>query len=632
MTIGRSLATSRPFRSEAIEWWRPLAPVSPASAERGARVFWSGGAIVAAVIASVLAWGSRERRPRSGPARSPAAHHVSRTRDPAGAVSRWNAGGVRLARLRWRQLGYLREGSIRRDPHPTHRRSRRSTSPRPGRRTERESRSSGIPTMGECRILEVPSGGGPERALGSCGKSQNPDLAWSPDGRFLAFSDRESDSESFGIYLLEVESGEKRKLVSPGRPALGRQRPGVLPRRPLRRVHAQREHEHAGRLSHPGRRRRAGTTDVRRPRGAGRVVHTGRQGARRLVGAQRRARALEDTSFEERRRCGWSSPAGRRGRPRREAAASSSSKSAGATRTSTRSPLGSVDAAPSPLLASTHDDREPALSPDCEPNRLHLEPVGIARGLGERRVGTGRAETDELRRPSGGSSVLVSRRPHDRVRCAARGARRPLLDLDRRRRAEPIVASSPANELAPVVRARRSRPSSSAPTDRGRGKSGARPERKPSPAGYVARFAPDGASLYFTKFDSPGLYRRDMNSGEEMKVAGTESLADSFAWTFAEGGLLFLGFESGEVRLFRLDLDVEHSQSRRRGRCGSLRRTRVRFRATSSAPHARGAERERSPAQRPAVASANRLPRPRSRSDARGSAACRFPRLRAAGG
>jgi hypothetical protein len=40
-----------------------------------------------------------------------------------------------------------------------------------------------------------------------------------------------------------------------------------------------------------------------------------------------------------------------------------------------------------------------------------------------------------------------------------------------------------------------------------------------------------------------------------MKVAGTESLADSFAWTFAEGGLLFLGFESGEVRLFRLDLE-----------------------------------------------------------------------------
>jgi hypothetical protein len=44
-----------------------------------------------------------------------------------------------------------------------------------------------------------------------------------------------------------------------------------------------------------------------------------------------------------------------------------------------------------------------------------------------------------------------------------------------------------------------------------------------------------------------------MKSGVETKVEGTETLADSLGWTFAEGRILFLGFESGEVRLFRLD-------------------------------------------------------------------------------
>jgi Tol biopolymer transport system component/DNA-binding winged helix-turn-helix (wHTH) protein len=67
---------------------------------------------------------------------------------------------------------------------------------------------------GECAIYVVPAIGGPERRLGSCGTNANPDLAWSPDGAWLAFSHRGSE-ESYGIYLLSPDSGEKHKLVAP---------------------------------------------------------------------------------------------------------------------------------------------------------------------------------------------------------------------------------------------------------------------------------------------------------------------------------------------------------------------------------------------------------------------------------
>jgi Tol biopolymer transport system component len=40
-------------------------------------------------------------------------------------------------------------------------------------------------------------------------------LAWSPDGRSLVCSDRNSDQEPLGLFLLSVESGEKLRLTSP---------------------------------------------------------------------------------------------------------------------------------------------------------------------------------------------------------------------------------------------------------------------------------------------------------------------------------------------------------------------------------------------------------------------------------
>ena len=40
-------------------------------------------------------------------------------------------------------------------------------------------------------------------------------LAWTPDGKSLIVTDRNSDSEPSGLFLLSVESGERRRLTSP---------------------------------------------------------------------------------------------------------------------------------------------------------------------------------------------------------------------------------------------------------------------------------------------------------------------------------------------------------------------------------------------------------------------------------
>jgi hypothetical protein len=118
---------------------------------------------------------------------------------------------------------------------------------------------------------------------------------------------------------------------------------------------------------------------------------------------------------------------------------------------------------------------------------------------------------------------------------------------------EPI-APSPGNEVAPVF----------SPDGRevlfGSDRSGKwqiwsaeRPEPLTTDGGYVGRFSKVG-SFYFSKFDSPGLHRLDLKTRSETKIEGTEILADGLAWTLDESGILFLGFEAMEVRLFRLDL------------------------------------------------------------------------------
>lgn len=88
-------------------------------------------------------------------------------------------------------------------------------------------------------IYLAPALGGGERKLAEVFKgtgllisvnrppTQNPD--WAPDGRLLAIVDKSSPSEPFSIFLLEVETGEKRPLTRPPATAYGDTSPAFSP-------------------------------------------------------------------------------------------------------------------------------------------------------------------------------------------------------------------------------------------------------------------------------------------------------------------------------------------------------------------------------------------------------------------
>jgi Tol biopolymer transport system component len=70
----------------------------------------------------------------------------------------------------------------------------------------------------ECYL--VPALGGPERKLAKAGRRvTTPDepvrIAWHPAGEWLAVTDNVAPSEPVGIFLLSVETSEKRRLTSP---------------------------------------------------------------------------------------------------------------------------------------------------------------------------------------------------------------------------------------------------------------------------------------------------------------------------------------------------------------------------------------------------------------------------------
>ncbi|HSB13984.1 MAG TPA: protein kinase, partial [Bryobacteraceae bacterium] len=74
---------------------------------------------------------------------------------------------------------------------------------------------------GKKAVMLVPAIGGPESKLAEtrcCAYSNtrvSPGLAWSPDGTWLAVMDGESEWGPPSLYLLSVESGEKRRLTAP---------------------------------------------------------------------------------------------------------------------------------------------------------------------------------------------------------------------------------------------------------------------------------------------------------------------------------------------------------------------------------------------------------------------------------
>lgn len=74
---------------------------------------------------------------------------------------------------------------------------------------------------GKCEIRKVPALGGAEIKLADCEFNEVPALAWSPDGKWLAWPDRAQAEEPFRIVLFALESSQKRVLTAPPAGSLG---------------------------------------------------------------------------------------------------------------------------------------------------------------------------------------------------------------------------------------------------------------------------------------------------------------------------------------------------------------------------------------------------------------------------
>jgi len=535
--------------------YRVIAAVTPAdrSSSRWRFPLWAGGVLAAAAVASVLALGSHDADLEEAlalegrPLTTLPGREIQPALSPDGArvAFVWQGASGDNWDLYVKTLSEETLTRLTEDPDVD---LAPSWSP-DGKRIA----FARYPAMGDCRILEVDALGGTERELGSCGKSQNPDLVWSPDGRYLAFSDRESDAESFGIYLFAPATGEKRKLVSPGGQHWGDKDPAFSPdgRWVAFTRSVSMNTQDVYRIEVDGGEPQRVTFDGREVRGVAftldggnLVVSSARSGTlglwrfplgegppARLVFAGGTPRAPEIGSrgellFEERWRDSDI-----------EALA-----------------LGVTDAAPEPLLVSTHEDREPALSLDASRIAFVSSRSGspeiwasdVSGGSARRLTSFGGPQVGAPSWSPDGRLIVFDARPEGHA---------DLFSISTDGGTPEPIAPSPANEVAPVFS-----PDGSEVLF-GSDRSGTwqiwsseRETPLTSDGGYAGRFFGDGTTLYFTKFDSPGLHRLDLESGAEAKVAGTETLADSVAWTLDASTLWFLGAESGEIQLYQMDL------------------------------------------------------------------------------
>jgi Tol biopolymer transport system component len=78
-------------------------------------------------------------------------------------------------------------------------------------------------------IFVVPALGGAERQLATARMRAGHGLAWSPDGKTLAIVDEESPEEPDGIFLLSLESAQRRRLTKPPAGYTGDRQPRFSP-------------------------------------------------------------------------------------------------------------------------------------------------------------------------------------------------------------------------------------------------------------------------------------------------------------------------------------------------------------------------------------------------------------------
>jgi Tol biopolymer transport system component/DNA-binding winged helix-turn-helix (wHTH) protein len=76
--------------------------------------------------------------------------------------------------------------------------------------------------QGETGVLLLPALGGPERKIAEIRLPSlpSPYLAWSPDSNFLVISHKDSPTEPAALFVVAIDTGEKRRLTSPPFPTI----------------------------------------------------------------------------------------------------------------------------------------------------------------------------------------------------------------------------------------------------------------------------------------------------------------------------------------------------------------------------------------------------------------------------
>ena len=97
---------------------------------------------------------------------------------------------------------------------------------------------------GKSELRLIPPLGGPERKLAEIRVREAfvmpPYLAWCPDSNCLVVTDSPGEGKPAALFVVSLETGEKRQLTNPQPPAIGRRQPGGLSRRQLAGLpHAQ---------------------------------------------------------------------------------------------------------------------------------------------------------------------------------------------------------------------------------------------------------------------------------------------------------------------------------------------------------------------------------------------------------